>query len=129
MAEEQKPLIELPEGTTVSIEDQVRIRTPRFVRGYANSVAVGFSQWDVHLTFGDILGKQKEEGEEKVVIEETCQIVLTREIAKALTGILAQKLLEYEKQYGEIKLPVTQQESKEQSEPPRVPARRLTRLD
>ena len=29
---------------------------------------------------------------------------MTREIAKALTGILAQKLLEYEKQFGEIRL-------------------------
>jgi Protein of unknown function (DUF3467) len=112
---EQK--IELPEGMAVSITDQIRIRTPNFVRTYANSVAVGFSQWDMYLLFGDILGKQEEAGEQKTAIEETVQINLTREVAKALAGILLEKITQYESQFGEIKLPVTKKPEQPEASP------------
>lgn len=100
---EEKSDIALPAGVMISPEDQVRGRTDRFVRTYANSIAVGFSSWDVALTFGDIIGKRAED--EKIIIEETVQILLTKEIAKALAGILLQKINEYESEFGEINLP------------------------
>lgn len=109
--------IKLPPGATAKAEDQKRIRTARFERAYANSIALGFSQWDVSLLFGELTG-QEEEG--KVVIEETVQVILTREMAKALAGILLQHLAAFEKRYGEIRIPVLEQA--EETPTPPAPA-------
>lgn len=102
--------IELPPGLAVSVEKQTRLRRANFLRTYANSVAVGLSPWDVRLTFGDILGHEEVDGKRKAVIEETVEVLLTRETAKALTAILHDKITAYEREFGEIKLPTLKEE-------------------
>lgn len=97
--------IAIPEGALTSIHEQKRIRTDRFIRTYANSVAISITQWDVSLIFGEITGQKDED--DKPVIEETVQMVLTREVVKALTGILMGQISAYEQQVGEIKLPAS----------------------
>jgi Protein of unknown function (DUF3467) len=112
---DREVIIALPEGALTSTQKQSRFRTDRFVRTYANSIAVALSQWDVSLMFGEITGQQDEDG--KPIIEETVQIVLTREVVKAMLAILMDQISKYEQQYGEIKIPVP---------PPKQEAKPLT---
>lgn len=105
--EKQQPsaepaFIQLAASAFTSIHDQVRVKSDDFERQYANSIAVQFSPWDMSLIFGQIIGS--EDG--KPIIQETIQITLTREMAKALGGLLAIHLTNYENQMGEIKLPL-----------------------
>lgn len=92
----------LPSAVFARGADQVRVRTERYRQLYANNMQVGFSTWDLGITFGEIIGEQ----DGKPVVEETVKILMTREIAKILGNILLKHIEVFEAQFGEIKLPV-----------------------
>lgn len=92
----------IPQGAFAKATDQIRIRTDRFRQIYANNMAVNFSSWDLGITFGEIAGER----EGKTLIEETVRVLMTKEIAKVLGIILKNHIDAYEKQFGEIRLPV-----------------------
>jgi hypothetical protein len=85
-------------------DDQVRIRTERYRQLYANNMQLGFSTWDLGITFGEIVGEK----DGKPVVEETVKILMTREIGKILATLLQTHFALFEAQFGEIKLPVAE---------------------
>lgn len=82
-------------------KDQLRARTERFQSVYANNLAVSFSTFDTSIIFGEIIG----EHEGQPVIEEVLKVNMSRELAKALSGLLNQHLSAWEERFGEIKIP------------------------
>jgi uncharacterized protein DUF3467 len=91
-----------PKGVFAKARDQIRNRSDYFRQIYTNNMAVSFSSWDVTITFGEIVGEQ----DGKTVVEETTRVVMTREIAKVLTALLANHIAIFEQNFGEIKIPV-----------------------
>lgn len=82
-------------------EDQDNRPGPNFMKVYANNVGLGASQWDMNLTFGEIIG-QHEDG--KPIIEQKVKVNMSKEFMKALTNLLSANLAAYEKKFGVIKL-------------------------
>ena len=99
---QQFNLTELAPGAFQNIQNQIRQKSDAFARVYANSIAIQWSPWDVSLILGQIVGRQDDQ---KPIIEETLQVILTREVAKALVALLSVHIGNYEAQLGEIKLP------------------------
>jgi hypothetical protein len=123
MAEEEKgqiPNTLLPKGALASSDTQVRVRTERFQQVYANNVQIGFSSFDMALSFGQIVGDQ----DGKAVIEEMTRVIVTREIGKLLIGLLMANVANYEQQYGEIRIPTAllhgEDEPEEDADQPRA---------
>ena len=111
-SDEVKASTGLPSAVFARGADQLRIRTERFKQVYANNMQVGFSTWDLAITFGEIVGEQ----DGKPVVEETVKILMTREIAKVLGTIIQSHITEYEANFGEIKLPSVLNAAPKQSE-------------
>jgi len=76
-------------------------RSEEFVKVYANNVQIETSIWDCRLTFGELT--KATDG--KPSVEQLVTVVMSPQHAKALVGVLAGNLQQYEKQVGEIKLP------------------------
>jgi len=91
----------IPASAIGSRKDQARVKGDRFQSVYANNVAVGFSNFDANLVFGEIV----DERDDQPVIEEILKVNMSRELAKALAVILGQHLVAWEKQFGVIKIP------------------------
>ena len=72
----------------------------KFVRTYANAANMEVTPWDFKIVFGEL---KKSEG--KVVIEQSVEVTMSPQHAKALAEILSSNVREYEKNIGEIKLP------------------------
>jgi Protein of unknown function (DUF3467) len=87
---------ELSEHLLAKAQDQKRKRSERFISDYANNVSVSISSWDMNITFGRVIGNNE--------IEETIEVIVSKEMAKALTMIMASHLKNYETQFGEIKI-------------------------
>lgn len=113
--EENLDGIALPEGATTRSETQIRIRTDKFQQIYTNNIQIGFSAFDMALAFGQIIGEKGG----KVVIEETTRVLMPRELAKVLAGLLTANIQAYEQQFGEIKIPLPLQDvfSSDEGEP------------
>lgn len=75
--------------------------------GYANSVQIRLSVWDMLLVFGTMSQSKPEE----VDIENFQGIYLSPQQAKALYGLLGQNLAQYEANFGEISLDRPQPQS------------------
>lgn len=123
MSEEEEKIthkILIPAGATTSSTTQIRNKASDFKQVYANNVQIGFSSFDMGLTFGQITGE--EDG--KTVIEETVRILMPRELGKLLAGLLMQNVISYEQQFGEIKIPTLllaegeAEDGEEQDSPP-----------
>lgn len=97
------PSAGLPKAVFAKSSDQLRVRTDRFRQLYANNMAIGFSSWDIGITFGEIIGEK----DGQPVIEETVKVLMTREIAKVMAKILTNHVAAYEAQFGEIRIPLT----------------------
>jgi len=93
----------LPQKAFADADKQIRERTDRLRQVYANNMRVSFSTWDCGITFGEIVGER--DGEP--IIEETVKVLITREIAKVLAIILKSHIDVFESRYGEIKVPVS----------------------
>ncbi len=87
----------LPKTLLAKAQDQNRYRGEKFVSDYANNVSVSISNWDMAIMFGRVKGINE--------IEETFEIIISKEMAKALTSIMATHLKTYEDKFGEIKIP------------------------
>lgn len=110
----QREKVGLPETVFARSTDQIRVRTERFKQVYANNMQMGFSTWDLGITFGEIMGEQ----DGKTVIEETVRVLMTREIAKVLSVILTNHIVLFEAQFGEIKVPVSEVPTGDESQEP-----------
>lgn len=77
-----------------------RIRAENFVRFYANNIQVNFTQWDMRITFGQIV----DDPNGKLMIEEQASVVMSLQHAKAAIHILAQSFAEFENRVGKIPL-------------------------
>lgn len=80
-------------------KDQHNALSENFVKIYANNVGIGASNWDVSITFGEILGLA-DDGQP--VVEQKVKVNMTREFMKALSNLLVQNVKAYEEQFGEI---------------------------
>lgn len=101
MAEDEGSL-HIPAGmVTNAAATQIRNKTPDFRQVYANNVQIGFSNFDIALSFGQISGE--EEG--KTVVDVSTHVIMSRELAKLLAGLLVANIKAYEQQFGEIVIP------------------------
>src|ERR1700733_14860380 len=75
-------------------------RMPEYREGYANSVQVQKSVWNLRLTF--CISYQ--ETAEEININDFQTVYFTPQQAKALCGLLEQNLLQYEHTFGPISL-------------------------
>jgi len=89
-------------GKPVVWNDQkiARVRSITFANIYANNTYLGFSNWDMWISFGEIMGQQGE----NLVVEEKARIVMSLQQAKAFIEVLNKNLELFEKQFGEIKV-------------------------
>ena len=76
------------------------VRADKFVRIYSNSANMEVTPWDFKIIFGEL---KRSEG--KMVIEQSVEIAMSPQHAKALADVLSSNVREYEKSIGEIKLP------------------------
>jgi hypothetical protein len=86
----------IPKSMIGKAKDQQRNKAQDFVSKYANSISVSLSNWDVNITYGRIKGEN--------IIEETVEILLSKEMAKVFTAIMTAHLNAYEEKFGEIKI-------------------------
>lgn len=80
-------------------------RSDKFVTIYSNSAGLEVTPWDFRLTFGEM---RPQEGNKPPKIEQLVGVVMSPQHTKALLGVLATYVQEYEKNVGEIKLPQPQ---------------------
>src|SRR5262245_46457594 len=78
---------------------QHNIPSPEFKKLYVNNVLLSASNWDMSLTFGEIIGID-EKG--LSVVEQKVKLNLSKEFMKALSNLLSANLEKYEKAFGEI---------------------------
>jgi len=90
----------IPKGVLGKRKEQIRIKASDFISVYANNVGVAISNWDMTITFGKII-----ENAEKMLVEERVEIIMSKEIAKVLTLIMAKNFEVYESQFGKIVIP------------------------
>jgi hypothetical protein len=81
------------------------VQSSSYVSIYSNSANLEVTPWDFKLIFGALV---KSEAGKPPKIENRVEVVMSPQHAKALLGIFASNVQEYEKQMGEIKLPQPQ---------------------
>ena len=69
---------------------------------YSNNIAINTTLFDCCLRFGQTI----EITNDKVVIEPLVNVYVSPQHMKTLSNVLIQNILNYEKLFGEIKLPV-----------------------
>src|SRR5258706_10415603 len=79
--------------------DQQIVQSENFVKVYANNVTLSASNWDMSLSFGEIIGLS-EDG--NPIVEQKVKVNMTREFIKALYNLLGVNIGAFEKQFGEI---------------------------
>jgi hypothetical protein len=91
----------MSEPTNVPEQPSLNIaKSAAYREGYANSVQIRLSVWDMMLVFGTMSQTKAEE----VDIENFQGVYLSPQQAKALYGLLGQNLAQYEANFGEISL-------------------------
>jgi hypothetical protein len=80
--------------------DQQNVPSPEFKKLYVNNVIIGASNWDMNLTFGEIIGLD-EKG--VPVVEQKVKLNMSKEFLKAVANLLAVNVAVYEERFGEIK--------------------------
>ena len=100
-ASAQESIGVLPSGLFTNSATQQRVQAEEFGSLYANNVSIGFSTWDMWITFGEIVGEQNGEP----VIEEHTRITMSRELGKVMAILLGSNLRAYESKFGEIRVP------------------------
>ena len=99
MSEEtNKPQSESP------VERQLELVEPEdgMIRAYANHHQIGWTGFDVRLTFGELV----DIAPEKIVIEQTTQVTMSWQTAKLLSDSLRVLIEKYEAVNGPITTPV-----------------------
>lgn len=67
---------------------------------YVNNVNLGFSNWDMFLLLGEMLGEK----DGKLVVINKVRVTMSLQFAKALSELLKTNLDAFEKETGEISL-------------------------
>ena len=75
-------------------------KSPTFCRFYANSAQIEVTPWDFRLIFGELVKTGS-----KPKVEQSVAVIMSPQHAKALLGVLAANLREYESKIGKIDLP------------------------
>jgi hypothetical protein len=81
---------------------QATEKSPDFMAIYANNVHMGISLFDFSLIFGEVTDAEKDG---KVVVNQKVRVILSKEMAKVLSALLAQNVAAYEEEYGTIVVP------------------------
>ena len=79
-------------------------RSPNFLKIYSNAANIEVTAWDFNIVFGEL-----RKADDKPFIEQFVAITMSPQHAKALAGVLASNVNEYEKHVGEIRLPQAQE--------------------
>lgn len=100
----EKDVMLAKEGKTiVSAENAPGItRSDQYRAIYVDSSKLGYSPWDIRLTFGLLI----EELPNKIVNQEQVTIILSPGHGKTLLRILQEQIPMWEKQFGEIRDPL-----------------------
>jgi hypothetical protein len=93
----------MPDNAKPTPQELPTSRTDKFVRIYANAANLEVTPWDFKMIFGEL----KKSSDGKPVIEQSVEVTMSPQHAKALADILSVNVREYEKNVGEIKLPRT----------------------
>jgi Protein of unknown function (DUF3467) len=84
-----------------TVQPEIKLtRTADYRDGYANSVQVKMSVWDLHLLFGTM----RQDTAEQVDIENFQGVYLSPQQAKALWSMLGHNLAQYEQTFGPLTL-------------------------
>ena len=102
----------VPNPTTVLREENIR-RSPQFLSVYSNHTAFNTSAFDFGMTFGEITPDEKGQ----LGIEQKVRVVMSPLHAKIFAAIVMNNVRNYEAQFGEIKVPVPQEEKEEAKSP------------
>lgn len=78
-----------------------QIRSSGYFSFYTNNARIGFSGWDVRVTFADL----GEGDDRKPLIKDITTAIMSPPHAKALLNALVEGVKKYEHQFGEIKIP------------------------
>jgi hypothetical protein len=106
MTEDNKPEDDKVQkaAATEPLPDARTRRSDRFNHVYANSFRLRQSVFDLSLIFGEIV--EQDTADHEAVIEEIAQIVIPRELAKAIARIMTNNIKAYEEAMGtELKVP------------------------
>jgi hypothetical protein len=76
------------------------VKSDKFLKVYANSAQIETGPWDFRIIFGEATRSG-----DKVIVEQSVAVVMSPQHTKALLGVLATNVHEYEKQIAEIKMP------------------------
>ena len=99
MADEQEGSQTLRGIEVIKITE--RVREENYTRIYANNIQVGFSSWDMRITFGELV-----DGPDGSLtkVAERATVTMSLHHAKAAIHVLMEQLTALEKQFGEIPL-------------------------
>lgn len=92
----------MPDNASGPQQQPEAVRSQTFMSIYSNSAQLEVTPWDFRLIFGEL----KPEANKPPKIEQLVSIIMSPQHAKALVQMLTTYLQEYEKNVGEIKLPV-----------------------
>lgn len=79
-------------------------RSPDYQSVYSNNIHLSVSLFDFSLVFGEITDDRSDNGMN--VVNQKVRVVLSKEMTKVLWRLLDRNLAAYEKQYGQINIPV-----------------------
>jgi Protein of unknown function (DUF3467) len=74
---------------------------PSNVTVYANNLGIGMTVFDIVVTFGEVVGVR----DGRAVIQQRVKIIMSPLLAKIFTRNLSESVSDYEKQFGEIRVP------------------------
>jgi hypothetical protein len=104
--------ITLPESATALSDSQIRVRSDKFQQIYTNNIQIGFSAFDMALSFGQVIGEK----DGKAVVEENVRVLMPRELGKILAALLINNIQAYEQKFGEIKIPTFMSQGEDEIE-------------
>lgn len=91
------------------------VRAPGFIEVYSNSSTGAFTPWDIEITFGRL---EVSEGEQ--IVSELVTVLFSPQHAKAVAGVLAGAVEQWEARHGEIVLSTSQNPVKGQELTPKA---------
>jgi hypothetical protein len=76
----------------------IRNKAERFFSIYTNSVQLEMTPWDLKFLFGTMT----EATEQRLVVEDSCEVFMSPQHAKVLATLLVNNLKQYEDRFGKI---------------------------
>jgi hypothetical protein len=76
----------------------IRNKAANYFSAYANSVQLETTPWDMKFVFGLI----SEATDQKLVIEDQCEVLLSPQHAKVFAAVLIRNIKQYEEKFGKI---------------------------